>query len=70
MKTPRLRARDVEALVWKGSSNLRPTPPPDKSRLLAIRLDGFARAAAREITVSLTVLTIHFAVLKYIFLAT
>ena len=70
MNTLRLRARDVEALVWKGGSNLPPTPRPDKNRLLAFRLDGFARAAARRITVSLTVLTVHFAVLKYIFLAT
>jgi hypothetical protein len=70
MNMPRLPAREVEALAWQGATQL-PFPGPRirGEALLTSRLKGSAEVAMRLIAVSASVLIIHIAALKYVFLA-
>ena len=70
MITPRLRARDVEALAWQLNKHLPPVDcRPVDDRPLTSRLTDPAEASARLITNSARALTIHVAAFKYVFLA-
>jgi hypothetical protein len=71
MNTHRLRTHNIEAPASQGHAHLPPVMPHrSPSDPSASELRDFAEAATRLVTISATVLVIHLAALKYIFLAT
>ena len=71
MNTHQLRTHNIEAPALQGDARLLPvTPHRSPSNPSASKLRDFAQAATRLVTINATVLIIHLAALKYIFLAT